>query len=240
MDLAAADPAGEGRSDLAVAEVELGGADRRLVGRQAGLGLAHRAGHLVEGILGRPAAAAQGGVALLVGAGIVERGDIALGLCLDQVQGGLEVALVDAVEQVAARNVGAVGRAARRQVAADLGLQRDGPDRLGGADIVAGDRDRLAGHGDNRHRHDEGLLGRRRRPGGRRAQPRPVIVSDHAEQCCGRDAGDKSERRPRDRQDYLLLFASYSPGAGAMPRPPGTAVPADRPRRPSRRRSITA
>ena len=53
--LIAADAAGEGRADLGVAEIEFGGADRRLVHGERRLGLAQRARALIEGVLGEKA-----------------------------------------------------------------------------------------------------------------------------------------------------------------------------------------
>ena len=57
--LVAAEPAGERRADLGVAEIEFGGADCGLIHCERRLGLAQRAGALVEGVLGEVAALGQ-------------------------------------------------------------------------------------------------------------------------------------------------------------------------------------
>src|SRR5207237_443355 len=96
VDDAAAEPPGEGRADLGIAEIELCRFERGLIDGERRLGLVQGACVLVECIPRHPPILDQDRVAAVVRSRILERSLISLYLSLRLVEGRLVVARNDA------------------------------------------------------------------------------------------------------------------------------------------------
>ena len=159
-EVAAADPAGDRRLDVGVAEIELGRGQVRLLPAQVGLGLAGAAGGLVQPRLGRRLLLDQLRLAPPLDLGEVQRRLGAGDRGVDVLDLGLVGRLLDHEQQVARLDVLALGEQPLLEEALDPGAQVDlvhGLDPAGeagrGRDVARLDLD----HRDRRRR----LLGER-------------------------------------------------------------------------------
>lgn len=167
----AADPPVDRRPDLGVAEVDPGRAHLRGGREHEGLGRALAGQRRVEPGLRRRAGGLELARARQVGARVEQ-----LGLGLRQrgpgdLEGGLERAALEAVEQVAARDLRALGEQALLEERLDPGHQVDAVDGAHAADelVSVGDRFGL----DLDHAHGRGRRARRPGRGGRTAVVAP-------------------------------------------------------------------